>query len=410
MMGLYPYQKAGVAYLTSHRRAYLADVMGLGKTVQAAAAAALVKPASTLVVAPASTLPNWRREWEKWAGGVPVTVMSYDQARIRQPKDPFELVILDEAHYVKTISAKRTKVALSLAQAADWAWLLSGTPMPNHVLELWAPVRYLWLDEAREHGIHNSTEWANAFAITRDTIWGPKPVALKNPAALRMLLSKFMLRRTLEAASVDLPPLRVEVSAVDWDGDLEQELIAAGLTEEDVKLLERDELEQGKMSTVRRILGDLKVAPACAAIAEDLSSGALAKIVVLAHHRSVMDRAEKELKKFGLVRIDGSTPPASRDNVVQQFMYDQETKVFLGQQTASGTGLNLQAASEVVLLEPSWSPAENAQAIARVHRLGQSATSCRARIFVLPGTLDDVVMSVLANKTKMQTLAGLEVR
>jgi len=219
-----------------------------------------------------------------------------------------------------------------------------------------------------------------------------------------------MLRRTLQAASVDLPPLRVEISAVDWKGDLEQELLAAGLTEEDVKLFVRDELDQGKMSTVRRILGELKVGPACAALAEDLSSGALAKIVVLAHHRLVLNRAEKELSKYGLVRIDGSTTPAARDKAVQQFMNDRGTKVFLGQQTASGTGLNLQAASEIALLEPSWSPAENAQAIARIHRLGQSATSCRARIFVLPGTLDDVVMSVVANKTRMQTLAGLEVR
>lgn len=394
---LYPYQQEGVAFLASRKRAYNADEMGTGKTVQVCAACQLLDLQRVLVIAPASTLPNWRYEFESWGPrGAQLTAVSYD--RVARNRDDYrgsdyDVVVLDEAHYVKNAKAKRTKAALAIAAEAPRAWLLSGTPMPNHPGELWAPLRALWPD------LVDKSYWKffNRYTRWRKTPWGVKPVGVKDAKALRDLLRKVMIRRTVKSIGLQLPPLRVDVQLTP-KANVEEVL------GEDAAVLEayaaEDKLDEGSLSRLRRLLGAIKVPFIAKVLKEELADGAYSKIVVLAYHRDVLDLLEQELAQFGVVRVDGNSTDVQREDAIRAFREDKTVQVFLGQQTAAGTGTNLQVANEVVLVEPSWVPAENHQAIKRIHRIGSDAP-CRARIFAVSGTLDEAVMRTLATKTRM---------
>ena len=146
MKELYDYQKTGRDFLAARARAYLGDGPGLGKTIQAAVAAKMVKPKNTLIIAPASAVPNWEREWGVWGPTCDLEIMSFEKTVSETKKKlwRYDLVVIDEVHYCKTRTAQRTKAALTLAKIADRSWLLSGTPMPSHPGELWAPIYALW--------------------------------------------------------------------------------------------------------------------------------------------------------------------------------------------------------------------------------------------------------------------------
>jgi SWI/SNF-related matrix-associated actin-dependent regulator of chromatin subfamily A-like protein 1 len=390
---LYPYQQIGAEFLACRDRAYLADEMGLGKTVQAIAAAKLRGVNRVLVVAPAATIPNWEAEIERW--GDPswqTSVVSYASRGVKdRTMGHWDVAIIDEAHYVKSIKAQRTRNVFAID--CDAMWLLSGTPMPNHAGEIYTVFSYLFPEmlpsEARSY-----SGWLNTFTRYRNTRFGPKVYGHKNTDQLADMLRTIMLRRKLSQVGVELPPLRVhnqrlpKFKEFNLDADTQQTLRQMESEEGD---------ENGSLSRVRRLLGKLKSPSIAALIADELQDNAYSQIVILYHHREVGDTLEKELSSFGVARMDGSTTAAQRPVLEAQFR-DGDARVFLGQQTAAGTGLNLQSASEIVLVEPSWTPAENLQAIKRVHRLGQDSP-CRARMFSVKGTLDEAVMGTLARKT-----------
>lgn len=408
---LYDYQKEGSLWLAQRHRAYLGDEMGLGKTVQAAHAALAEGAKNALVICPAAVRDNWRREWEKWAG-TPVTVQSYTSLLTRSPEPgEHDFVIMDEAHYCKNHKAKRTLNALRLAQAADRAWLLSGTPMPNHPGELYPAVAALWPTFLRRLSKTDKPltywQWFNLFTRWTNTKYGPRPYATKNKKVLRYILDTIMLRRTLNDVSIQLPPLRVHTQLLEKDTAFVKALEEYG--DEAKSLLHAMESEaadeRGSTSRLRRFLGEYKAPLIGRQIAQELADNEYQKIVVLAYHRSVITRLAEILEEFDVAIYHGDTSDRLRADAKERFQRGK-ARVFLGQQTASGTGLNLQAASEVVLVEPDWTPTQNKQAIKRVHRIGQDRP-CRARIFAVSSTLDEALMGVIAQKTQMQADAGL---
>ncbi len=393
-MDLYPYQVEGVRFLRKHRRAYLADEMGLGKTVQAVVAARESRPTSTLIVCPASVTENWKREWETWGGyGIP-TIISYSKL-IRRPElwsRRFDLVICDEAHYLKSVTAKRSKVTLALAKKAKAVWLLSGTPMPNDPRELWPVMKILWPEIPQSFGIGNAFEWMDRWCRWSDSDYGYRVWGLKDEARTKLAprLREVMLRRKLSEIALELPPLRTTVQYLDRDPDLTRKL-------EDLSL-DTDDPEH--MSTLRRLLGEYK-APLVARILRDELDNSGQPMVVLYHHRLTGETLVSLLgnNKCGPVfGFDGSTPSLQRQKEIDGFQ--REGGVFLAQQGAAGTGITLTRASEIVLVEPSWSPAYNEQAIKRIHRIGQEHP-CRARLFAVPDSLDAALMVTLARKTVM---------
>jgi SWI/SNF-related matrix-associated actin-dependent regulator 1 of chromatin subfamily A len=404
---LYDYQQRGSLFLATRRRAYLADEMGLGKTVQAIVAITQRQLQSVLVISPASVVANWWREFEKWGSGQMVDVLSYASLHKVRPIQQYDVVILDEAHYTKSPKAKRTKSALALAREAPSAYLLSGTPMPNHPGELFTMFWYLW-PEKLPSKINTHWKWLNYFCKVRQTRFGPKVYGFQRANELKELLNGVLLRRKLNEVALDLPPLRVTSQVLPVAAKSFEEMLAQEEGAEDIlrALQEEDRSNDPSTSRIRRLIGEWKAPHIAAQLADELADGQHEKLVVMYHHRSVGGILEKALWDHGLVRYDGRTPPQVRQRFIDRFNTDPEVKVFLGQQVASGEGINLQAASEIVLVEPAWTPDANRQAIKRIHRIGQD-NPCRARVFAVAKTIDESVMEAIAHKTTMQEAVGL---
>jgi SWI/SNF-related matrix-associated actin-dependent regulator of chromatin subfamily A-like protein 1 len=390
---LHDYQEQGRDFLAGRNRAYLGDTMGLGKSAQAIAAARSVDAKRPLVICPASAVPNWHAEWAKWDGPGAVEVLSYSLLARRKPAIP-DVLILDEAHYCKSGTAQRTRAALTLAQKSEYAWLLSGTPLPNNPLELWPPIRYLWPEIAAEVGCKTLNDWMYRFCRVRSTQYGPKPYGVRDGATLRAIVRRIMLRRTLEDVALSLPPLRVDLVRLPADQ-------AATEAMAEYAALEAD--ERTYSATLRRVLGMAKAPAVARQIIQELDDNAYCKIVVLYYHRDVGAAMHAAFTASGYapVGFHGGTPQADRWQAIQTFQTTGASRVFLAQQTSAGVAINLTAANEVVLVEPAWTPDDNSQAIARIRRIGQ-ALPCRARIFAIAGTLDSNVMTTIRAKVKMQ--------
>jgi SNF2 family DNA or RNA helicase len=358
---LYDYQDEGVHFLMARRRAYLADVPGLGKTAQALIAAKSIG-LTPIVVAPAVAVPVWWDEARKW--DVPVAdVMSYtklarawESVNVRELYSHPELIILDEAHYCKSPKAKRTRAALSVARNARRSWLLSGSPMPNDPTELWTVFSALWPERipapAREYAGWRDrfTKWSYRPGPGRRMI--PKIWGVRNGSELREMCDGIMLRRHVSDVNLQLPPL----------------------------------------------LGAAKAAPISDILIEERHQA----VVVMYHHKDTGAYLRHKLKVGGYVihGFDGSTPQNVRASEVRSFQLGKYRRAFVVQQQAGGIAITLTAASEIVLVEPDWSPEVNAQAVKRVHRISQDQP-VRARIFKVEGSLDEGIMDNLARKIRL---------
>lgn len=398
-MELRPYQIEGAAFLASRKTALLADEPGLGKSAQAIAACDALGARVVRVVAPASVVENWRREFRKFSTqGRYIDAMSYERA-VRTPPDPCDVLIVDESHYCKSRNAKRTKAVLgALAGRADRTFCLSGTPAPNHPAELY-PMLAALAPELLPKGGYWS--FVQRYCKTVDNGFGIKILGGKNIDELRAKLQPFMLRRKKTEVAKDLPPLTeaelaVDVGDIDWNvsafGAVYDDLRGALKAEDPVKALNAVSPHVAKL---RRYLGVVKVPPTIDIIADAIDAE---KLVVFCYHKDV---AKALVARFNSVCVSllGDTPQGQRMAAVDRFQNDPSCRLFVGQIMAAGTGITLTAASRVLVLEPSWVPAENLQAIMRCHRIGQK-DAVLAQYVVLPGTLDEDILRVVRRKSE----------
>jgi len=406
-MKLYAYQEEGVEFLASRKRAYLADEMGLGKTAQACAAArrAVAESARILVVAPASAIDNWRKEWETWAGGWgSVTFASW--ASRQDHEGPWDLLILDEAHYAKTPTAARTKKFLGLAQEAEVAWCLSGTPTPNkHLGELYTVFAALRPDVCASLGLYNFDRWFDHFC--RWSLVGKYPMqrkrvyGIKNTSDLTPHLKSFILKRSLKDVEIELPELLVSTHRLPRDKNF--------LSAEQAAAYERMAgLEGGdSVSALRRHLGIYKAPRIAKVIAEELAGRQYEKVVIMAYHRDVLEIFRDKLWTFGVTGFDGRTPVGKRQDIIDEFGRDPGTRVFVVQQVAGGTAIDgLQVSTEIVLAEPDFTPDSMKQQIKRIHRIGTKKV-CRARVFAVTDTLDEGILGTLMMRLRHEKEIGI---
>lgn len=409
-MGLFPYQEAGVEHLLRHPRAYLADEMGLGKTVQVLAAIARARFQRLVVVCPASVRTVWEAEAETWAPGVALQTLSYAQAsRGALPEMHGDVLVLDEAHYIKNPKSKRTKALVKASEGFERVWLLSGTPMPNDARELYVPAVLLARDRIPARA-RSYWGWTQHFTRGFRGEYGYRVTGSRNAKELVGIFGARFLRRTTRQVRLDLPPLRVTQQRLDPPAEVAAKIteVVDGIDPKIVEALVRGEDPQGpavETARLRRWLGELKAPLVAATVREELSAGLYGSIVIIAHHRSVIETLEEAFADTGRVVIHGGTPHRVREDAVRRFQAG-EVPVFIGQITSAGTGLTLTRASELVLLEPDWSPANNTQAIKRIHRVSQTEP-CRARIFTCAGTMDEAIMGTLHRKLSMIKEAGL---
>lgn len=432
---LFPYQITGARWLATKSHALLADEMGLGKSAQAITAADLIAAERILVICPAVARINWMREFAKFStrtlpsavvtdtnisGSKPcVQICSYDYAVAHTERlKAIDLLILDEAHYLKNPEAKRTQAVLAgIAHHAARTWALSGTPAPNNAAELW-PLLFTCGLTTLSFAAFKTKFCVSYFANNREVIVGNQ-----NVAELRQLLTPFMMRRTKTEVLPDLPPIHfsdfvvepgevdLEVHFADRDAvkelhivrrELEQQaaLVQAtgGMTEYKRRLGALEGLVTS-VSTLRRYMGVQKAIPLADMVIRELDDGAYNKLVIFAMHRAVIEELRTKLKKFNPVTLYGGTPPNTRQANIDKFQKDKRCKVFIGQVQAAGTAINLTAAHHVLFAEYDWVPANNAQAAMRCHRIGQTQPVF-VRFAVAAGVIDEVVLKVVRRKTK----------
>ena len=214
---------------------------------------------------------------------------------------------------------------------------------------------------------------------------------------LKAMLNGVVLRRLKKDHLKDLPAIRWETVVLPSDAvskefrDLDKQFRGLTVGEELEELRHRVEF-----AAWRRLCGLAKIEPATELLAAELE-GTTHKTVVFAHHLDVLAGIEAGLSG-GTVKITGDVAAADRTRLVKQFQNDPNIRVALCQITAAGVGITMTAAEEVVFVEQSFVPGDNAQAADRVHRIGQQK-AVRARFLALAGTVDQLVAEALARKT-----------
>lgn len=426
---LFPYQTEGAIFLSEKRCAILADEMGLGKTVQAIRAADLVKAKNILVVCPAIARINWQREFEKFSLTHPsLTVTSFESAHKINPSMLFDLLIIDEAHYLKSHTAKRTAAIYGkegLVRRAARVWALTGTPAPNALAtEVWTHlftfgVTKLSYTDFLKH-FCNYFEGSYGVQIT-----GNKPERL---AEFQSLMSKIILRRKKEDVMKELPPIRyahilVERGEVDIEImdsfaqyigrqnelkerlEIEKQMVDHILkSETPAESLRALEALANSVSTLRRYTGLQKMDPVANIILDELENNAYQKIVIFAVHRDVIEGLRQRLEKYGALTLYGGHTDETKQRNIDAFQKNPKKRVMIANIRAAGTSVTLTAASQIAFIEQDWVPGNNAQATMRVHRIGQNE-SVLVRVFGLAESVDERVSNSL--KRKMNELTKI---
>jgi SWI/SNF-related matrix-associated actin-dependent regulator 1 of chromatin subfamily A len=441
---LFPYQQAGVEWLAAHDFALLADEMGLGKSAQAIRAADLVGAKRILVVCPATARINWVREFAIWscapqrtvslplgndallgANASFVIISSYDYltTNVASMNASWDLVIADESHFVKNPDALRTQALFGvIAHRTRRLWCLSGTPAPNHAAELWPMLRTFGITPG-SYGEFVAAYCTSSTYKNRLNVTGTR-----DAAAVRTLLAPVMLRRTKEEVLPELPPISFHDHLLDATAlephmmeyyfarryaVREAEIIKRELREQNMlvdalKRLQHDpQAQQGAIealfeatSTLRCYVGATKVQAVVDLLTEELDAKAYDKIVVFAVHKVVCDSLMHKLQKYKPVLVYGGTLPTRRQMAIDKFNNPKSgCRVFIGNINTAGIAINLTAAHQVFFAEYAWTPADNAQAAMRCHRIGQTKP-VTVRFGVLPGGIDEVVLRVVRRKSR----------
>lgn len=426
MTELFPYQIEGAKFLSERATAFLGDDPGLGKSAQAIEACNLVGAKNAVVVCPASLVTNWQREFARFGRvGTQVTVVSYNKAQTHADKIPeADVLILDEVHYLKSHKAKRTMSVYGknfdgrggLVSKYDHVWVMSGTPVPNNYSELWTHIHTLYpiaLIDAKTSKPVGFWGFTKRYCVVREIAGIPSIIKSKPGRAdeLMSLISPWFLRRRKTEVLKDLPAMRFEHLYVDAElkayhsdkpgYEKELALLKAAIEQDGAAALQK---LAPHSATVRRYLGYAKITPVVKWL-ENFLLSTEEKIVIFGHHSDVLQtlfaHAQAQTKT---AYIDGKTQQSSRQAAVDAFQNDPETRVFIGQIQAAGTGLTLTAASTMLIVEPSWVPADNAQAAMRIHRIGQK-NACICYFITIAETYDERIQEVLRQKT--QDIAAL---
>jgi SNF2 family DNA or RNA helicase len=418
--------------------ACLADDMGLGKTVQALALLLLRAPAGpALVVAPTSVCTNWMAEIARFAPTLnaqlfgsgdrsdmlsrlqsfDVVIVSY--GLLQQEAELFagaawHTVVLDEAQAVKNAATKRSQAVMALK--SDFRLAVTGTPLENHLGELWNLFRFL------NPGLLGSLEQFNVrFAAPIE-----KERDVDARARLRRLIQPFMLRRTKTQVLAELPT-RTEIVR---DIELSKEEVALyeNLRRSALERLAESDASAGQQ--MLQILAEIMklrracchpnlVAPELALAGSKLAAfGELVEELLANRHKALVFsqfvdhlailRGWLDERGIRYQYLDGSTTMAERKKRVDAFQAG-DGDIFLISLKAGGTGLNLTAADYVIHMDPWWNPAVEDQASDRAHRMGQQRPVTIYRL-VARGTIEEQIVDLHRHKRDLadSLLAGGE--
>jgi len=456
---LRPYQKDGFDFLChlTHIKlgGILADDMGLGKTLQTLAWLAWLKEQNkknhrpSLVICPASVLHNWQREAERFTPDLKVLVLESGAERHNLRKQipqndiivtnyallrrdleelqkfSFRAVILDEAQFIKNPGAQ---VSRSVKQVkSEHRLALTGTPLENRLLDLWSIVDfiqpgYLGNQDQFVETYEPRAPVADETAPVEPLPRGEKTESVQRIARKRLSakLRPLLLRRLKKHVAKDLPD-RIEERLDCPLGDEQRKLYLAELRrsrDQVMKVVETQGINKSKMHVLAALTRLRQICCHPSLVGSDTASGKTdtlfelldplvadgQKVLVFSQFVRMLELLEKDCAARNIHTHVLTGQTKDRQSVVSEFQADNRPGVFLLSLRAAGTGLNLTNASYVVLYDPWWNPAVEAQAIDRSHRIGQTQTVNAYRL-IAPGTVEEKIWEL--QQSKAQTIADV---
>ena len=436
-----------------HRSFLLADEPGLGKTAQALMAAEISDSFPLLVVVPNVVKTNWLREVMKWLPKRRSTVVHGDGLELNAFSDVFIVnydildrhvgwlskfdfkgMVVDEAHFIKNKESQRSKHVQAVAKTIrarlknPLLIALTGTPLINQVEDFRMIWQFLgWIDEKRPQ-----RQLMLKLEETGLTPGDPGFFA----SARKAVVSMGIVRRRKQDVAKDIPARRIADIPIELDPDAARSILEAeralvqrlvgrydrvisgrevppieAVDDELVRLVCASEIEETKQDDVGDNVFTLvrKIGAAKAVMAADYTAQLarnVGKVVFFAKHLDVLDQAERHFSAVGIktVSIRGDQSSAQRQDSIDAFANDDEVQIIVCSLLAAGVGVNLQAASNVVLAELSWTSAEQTQAIDRVHRIGQEVPVTAWRI-VATQTVDQRIAELIDQKSGLSARA-----
>ena len=421
------HQKEAIEKLVGSKRFILADDMGLGKTTATIIAALETGAKKILIICPASLKINWQREIANYSDRSvficesknfstehDFVITNYDIIKnfydIKDKENSpiyqcnFDLIVIDEAHYLQNVQAQRTKLINSFAKRADKLWLLTGTPMTSR------PINYYNLLSLIENPVAGN--WM-AYVIRycegyQFRVGGNRKIWNTNGASnleeLRDRTSKQVLRRLKEDV-LDLPDKIITPVYLRLRSRLYEELMGEYYDWYKTKAEESSSmtLQFTKLTKVRQIIADEKIESSIELAENIVEQGK--KVIIFTNFTASL---QKLVEHFGkkAVYVDGSCSPAKRQNAVDEFQTNDKIKVFVGNLKAAGVGLTLTAGEAVIMNDLSFVPSDHSQGEDRAYRYGQkSNVSVYYPIF--ENTIEGVIYDILSKKKNIfETVMG----
>lgn len=396
------YQAFGAKYGLHFKRTLLGDEMGLGKTIQALAMINHLfqnDQKHSIVVCPLSILANWKREildhsklstfvfhgnkrdaeFAKWQAQTGILLTTYEHTLRMNLGEMQELdiLIVDEAHYVKNAEAKRSQRIYELSSMAEYVLFMSGTPLENRLEEMKQLIAVLQEDIADQLS---------------------QELHLLQPDEFKKTVASVYLRRNRKDVLAELPELEIIPQWMDF-GEEESEHYYQAVQAGQLMLMRRAAWlggSPGKSPKLQKLLD----------ICEEASENGH-KVLIFSFFRDVISTIHYHLKEKTFEAITGDVPNTRRQDIIDEFTEAKPGSVLISQITAGGVGLNIQAANIVILCEPQWKPSTEEQAISRAYRMGQSRDVVVYRLLT-EDSIDVSMLEVLGEKADLFDLYARE--
>jgi SWI/SNF-related matrix-associated actin-dependent regulator 1 of chromatin subfamily A len=393
--------------------------MGLGKTTSTVIASLESGSKKVLIICPASLKINWEREIRNYTDksvyicegkkyeDADFIITNYDILKnFHDPKDKenslilktnFDLVVIDEAHYVSNAQAQRTKIIMDLTKDIKRLWLLTGTPMTSRPMNYYnilklidSPVSQNWMAYA--------IRYCNGyqFRVGNKKVWNV--TGASNLEELRERTSRQILRR-LKTDVLDLPekimtPVYLRLKSRLYEGLMGEYYDWYNNRQEESKSLS---VQFTKLMKVRQVIAEEKIATTIELAENIIEQGK--KVIIFSNFTEPLKKIHEHFGKKS-VYLDGSTSKPARQDAVDKFQESDKIQVFCGNMKAAGVGLTLTAAEAVIMNDLSFVPAEHSQAEDRAYRYGQKNN---VSVFypLFENTIEGVIYDILSHKKQI---------
>ena len=414
------HQKEAIQKLLENKKFILADDMGLGNTTSTIIGALESGSKKILIICPATLKINWKREIENYSDR-PIfiaesknfstehdfVIANYDIIKnFHDPKNKeeslilnskFDLVIVDEAHYIKNATAQRTKLINDLVKNTERLWLLTGTPMTSRPMDYFnllslvdSPVSKNWMAYAIRYCA------GYQFKVGNRKVWNI--TGASNLEELRERTSGTILRRLKENV-LDLPdkiitPVYLKLKSKAYEDVMGEYYDWYDKNPEESKSLT---VQFSKLTKVRQIIAEEKIQQTIEIAENIIEQGK--KVIIFCNFT---DSLNKIVEHFGktAVKLDGSMSQHERQYSVDQFQENEKIKVFVGNIRAAGTGITLTSGEAAIFNDLSFLPSDHAQAEDRSYRYGQK-NNVLVYYPIFENTIEGIIYDILNNKKQV---------